>query len=151
MHTDIYSPAALLFIHIENERLFGETELVFPLSSIVIQSFDCALKHNSKRPHSAFITVYFYIQPLGGAISQKCSFLFPPLTYCYFFFLSFVSFYTLIKLEVNCTHSVTYSCCGHLIGLHIEMRSANLIQCPVVKLLRNKQFIFKSVVARVAF
>lgn len=39
------SPAALLLVHIEDERLFGETEFVLSLSSVVIQSFDRALKH----------------------------------------------------------------------------------------------------------
>jgi len=48
MANETYSPAALLLIHIEDECLFGETELVFPLSSIVVQSFDCTLKHSSE-------------------------------------------------------------------------------------------------------
>ena len=45
LYTEKHSPATLLFVHIQDERLFGETELIFPLSSIVIQSFDCTLKH----------------------------------------------------------------------------------------------------------
>lgn len=41
------SPATLLFVHVQDERLFGETELVFPLSSVIIQSFDCTLKRQT--------------------------------------------------------------------------------------------------------
>lgn len=53
MHTrspkniEVHSPAALLFVHIQDECLFGETELIFPLGSVVIQSFDGALKHTA--------------------------------------------------------------------------------------------------------
>lgn len=49
MHAEIRSPATLLFVYVEDERLFGETELVFSLSSIVIQSFDCTLKRKEAR------------------------------------------------------------------------------------------------------
>lgn len=55
---EVHSPAALLLIHIEDERLFGEAELVLPLSPIVVQSFDCTLKHTAARKYHQPATVY---------------------------------------------------------------------------------------------
>ena len=80
MYAEIHSPAALLLIHVDDERLFGETELVFPLSSIVVQSFDCTLKHTAARKTISLFQVvchvFFYTQPLGSAKAWKLKILF---------------------------------------------------------------------------
>lgn len=39
------SPSAFLFVHVEDERLLGEGELVLPLGTVIVQSFHCALRH----------------------------------------------------------------------------------------------------------
>lgn len=106
--TQTDSPAALLLVHVDDERLFGETELVLPLSSIVIQSFDRALKHSSNKHRQASST---------------------PKNIC--FFLSFKLLFI--------RYPLTHPCCGHLVGLHVEVRRADLVQSAVVELLRRKQ------------
>lgn len=61
----VHSPAALLFVHVQDECLFGETELIFPLGSIVIQSFDGALKHTAAGQEVClcehFVTMHVHI------------------------------------------------------------------------------------------
>lgn len=61
----VHSPAALLFVHIQDECLFGETELIFPLGSIVIQSFDGTLKHTAAGQEVSlcdyFVTIHVHV------------------------------------------------------------------------------------------